>query len=156
MIRTRQSTRRREADTSGSSPILHLAHFLYSNDASGVLLLLLLLVEWMKVVYCLERVCGGSLYSSKGRFLPSSNMRTCQTVIRRIRSAFPPKFTWRHFQVGSVPGLGWLVWSSLWASFSHVTQDMIICDFCLRIRCVFVLFRTCAPEIINSRKQLWS
>ena len=65
-----------------------------------------------------------------------------------------------HYLVGpdvrwSVPGLGWSVWSSLWASFAHVTQDTIVCDFCLRSRRVFVLFRTCAPEIINLRKQLW-
>ena len=53
----------------------------------------------------------------------------------------------------SVPGLGWSVWSSLWA---HVMQDTIVYDFCLRIRRVFVLFQTCAPEIINLRKQLWS
>ena len=53
----------------------------------------------------------------------------------------------------SVPGLGW---SGLWASFAHVTQDTIVCDIYLRIRRVFDLFQTCAPEIINSRKQLWS
>ena len=56
----------------------------------------------------------------------------------------------------SVPGLGWSVWSGLWASFAHVTQDTIVCVFRLCIHRVFVLFRTCAPEIINSRKQLWS
>ena len=56
----------------------------------------------------------------------------------------------------SVPGLGWSVWSGLWVSFAHVTQDMIVCDFYLRIRRVFDLFQTCAPEIINSQKQLWS
>ena len=55
----------------------------------------------------------------------------------------------------SVLGPGWLVWSGLWASFAHVTQDTIICVFCRRIHRVFVLFRTCAPEIINFRKQLW-
>ena len=41
MIRTRRSTRRREDDMSGSSPILLLVHSLYSNDTSGDLLLLL-------------------------------------------------------------------------------------------------------------------
>ena len=56
----------------------------------------------------------------------------------------------------SVPELGWSVWSGLCACFAHVTQDTIICDFCLRIRLVFVLFRACAPKIINSQKQLWS
>jgi len=56
----------------------------------------------------------------------------------------------------SVPGFGWSVWSGLWASFACVTQDAIVCDFCLRIRCVFFLFRIFAPEIINLRKQLWS
>ena len=35
-------------------------------------------------------------------------------------------------------------------------KDTIICGFCLHIRRVFVLFLTCAPENINSRKQLWS
>ena len=44
----------------------------------------------------------------------------------------------------SVPGFGWSVWSGLWASFAHVTQDTIVYDFYLRIRHVFVLFRTCA------------
>ena len=39
----------------------------------------------------------------------------------------------------SVPGLRWLVWSGLWSSFAHVMQDTIICDFYLRIRCVFFL-----------------
>ena len=41
MIRTHRGTRQREADTSGSSPILLLAHSLYSSDTSGDLLLLL-------------------------------------------------------------------------------------------------------------------
>ena len=73
----------------------------------------------MKVVYCLERVCGGPFYSSKGRFPPSSNMGTCQTNIMRIRSAFPPKFTWRHFQVGSAdppwpPLATAFVWVAAW------------------------------------------
>src|SRR6185312_8440436 len=56
----------------------------------------------------------------------------------------------------SVPGLGWWVWSSLWASFAHVTRDTIVYVFCLRIRHVFILFRTCDLENINSWKQLWS
>ena len=131
---------------------------------------------------CVERVVGGPFYSLRGRFLPSLNMETCQTAIGRIRSSFPPKISGRgrqvwvgrpplgtfshrpslvHCSVGpdvrwSVPGLGWSVWSDLWASFAHVTQNTIVCDFCLRIYRVFVLFWTCAPEIMNSRKQLWS
>ena len=36
----------------------------------------------------------------------------------------------------SVPGLGWSVWSGLWASFACVTQDAIVCDFV----CVFDVF----------------
>ena len=36
----------------------------------------------------------------------------------------------------SVPGLGWSVWSGLWASFACVTLDTIVCDFV----CVFVVF----------------
>ena len=35
-----------------------------------------------------------------------------------------------------VPGLRWSVWSSLWASFAYVTQDVIFCD----IVCVFFVF----------------
>ena len=46
--------------------------------------------------------------------------------------------------------------SGLWASFACVTQDAVVCDFCLHILHVFFLFRTCAPENINIRKQLWS
>ena len=65
MIRTYRGTRRREADTSGSSPILLLAHSLYSNDTSGVLLLLLQQVNGV-VNGVFERVCGGPFYSSKG------------------------------------------------------------------------------------------
>ena len=130
---------------------------------------------------CVERVVGGPFYSLRGRFPPSLRMETWSTAFRRIRSSFPPKLSPFGCQVGSadppgtishqpslvhclvgpdvrwsVPGLGWSVWSCLWASFAHVTQDTIVCDFCLRICRVFVLFRTCAPEIINSRKQLWS
>ena len=52
----------------------------------------------------------------------------------------------------SVSGSSWLVWSGLWASFACVTQDAI----CLCILRVFFLFRTCALENINLRKQLWS
>ena len=36
----------------------------------------------------------------------------------------------------SVLGLGWSVWSGLWASFASVTQDAIVCDFV----CVFIVF----------------
>ena len=52
----------------------------------------------------------------------------------------------------SVPGIGWSVWSGLWALFCmcHARCDRL--RLRLRIRHVFVLFRTCAPEIINSRK----
>ena len=89
-------------------------------------------------------------------------METLITAIRRIRSAFPPKLSMTGFQVGSADppcaasghrlrlgcclvgpdvrwsasGLGWSVWSGLWASFACVTQDAIICDFV----CVFVVF----------------
>ena len=132
---------------------------------------------------CVERVVGSPFYSLRGRFPPSLNMETCLTDLRSIRTSFLPKPSLGGFQEGSadppslganfhrpllvhcsvgpdvrwsVPGLAWSVWSALWASFVHVTQDTIVCDFCLRIHRVFVLFRTCAPEIINSRKQLWS
>ena len=33
-------------------------------------------MEWE----CLERVCGGPFYNSKGRFPPSTNMGTLQTA----------------------------------------------------------------------------
>ena len=131
---------------------------------------------------CVERVVGGPFYSLRGRFPPSLIMETCQTAIGRIRSSFPPKISRRGRQVGvgrpplgtfshrpslvhcsvgpdvrwSVPGLGWSVWFGLWASFVCVTQDVIVCDFCLRIRRVFFLFRTCAHEIIDLQKHLWS
>ena len=36
----------------------------------------------------------------------------------------------------SVLGLGWLVWSGLWAFFPCVMQDAIVCDFV----CIFVMF----------------
>ena len=131
----------------------------------------------------LERVVGGPFYSARGWFPPELYMETWSTAFKRIRSSFPPKLSLFGCQVGSaepplprayghrpslvhclvgpdvrwsVPGLGRSVWSSLWASFVHVTQDTIICVFCLRIHHVFVLFRTCSPEIINFRKQLWS
>ena len=56
----------------------------------------------------------------------------------------------------SVPGLRWSVWSSLWASFACVTQDVIFYDFVCVFFVFFFLFRTCAPENINSPKELWS
>ena len=90
MIRTRRSTRRREADTSGSSPILHLVHFLYSNDTSGVLLLLLLLVKNVNGE-CLERVCGGPFYSSKGRFLGEISTGTLVTDFSKAVATFLPR-----------------------------------------------------------------
>ena len=131
---------------------------------------------------CVVRVVGGPFYSLRGQFLPSPCIETCQTAIGRIRSSFLPKISVRAFHMGSadpplptsshrpylvhclvgpdvrwpVSGLGSSVWSGLWASFPHVTQDTIVCDFCLRIHRAFFLFRTCAPEIIDLRKQLWS
>ena len=66
-----------------------------------------------------------------------------------------------HYLVGpnvrwTVPGLGWSVWSGLWASFCMCYAGRDRLRLCLRIRRVFFLFRTCAPEIIDLRKQLWS
>ena len=107
-----------ERPTSPALLILLLAHYLYSNDTSGVLLLLLLLVRNVKGE-CLERVCGGSFYSFKGRFPPSTNMGTLTTAFWRIRSAFPPKFSRRGLPVRSaeppVPPLATaLLWYTAW------------------------------------------
>ena len=131
---------------------------------------------------CVVRVVGGPFYCLRGRFPLSLNKETSSTAFRRIGSSFPPKLSLGGCQEGSadpplgsnshqpslvhclvgpdvrwsVPGFGWSVWSGLWASFAHVTQDTIVCEFCLRIHRVFVLFQSCAPEIKNLRKQLWS
>ena len=118
MIRTRRGTRRRETDTAGSSPILLLAHSLYSNDTSGVLLLLLQQVNGV-VNGVFERVCGRPLYSSKGRFPPSTIMETLTTAFWRIRTMFSPKLRVRPFHVGSADPL-WpplatvFVWYTAW------------------------------------------
>ena len=124
---------------------------------------------------CVERVVGDPFYSLRGWFPPSLRMETCQTAIERMssrqNSAGKPSIGGRPTPLGAtghrpllvhcsmgpdvrwlVPGLGWSVWSGLWALFACVTQDTIICGFCLRIRRVFLLFRTCAPEITNLRK----
>ena len=177
VIRTRRGTRWREADTSGSSPILLLAHSLYSSDTSGVLLLLLQQVNGVVNGECLERVCGGSLYSSKGQFPPSTNMGTCQTAIRRIRSAFLPNFTWRHLHVGSADPL-WpplataFVWVSVWLAWCQMVGDGawlvslvwfegLHCMYyagwdrlrlCLHIRRIFFLFQIWVPAIQESPK----
>ena len=127
---------------------------------------------------CLERVCGGPFYSSKGRFPPSSNMGTCQTDIRRIRSAFPPNFTGKHLHVGSADSL-WpplataFIWVSAWwvlmsngrcqglvgwfglvcgPPFACVTQHWIFCSIVLRLLSVFALFWVCVPAIQESPK----
>ena len=111
---------------------------------------------------CVVRVVGGPFYSLRGRFTPSPFMETCQTAFRRIRSAFPPKFTVSRFQVGSadppVPPLATtFVWVAAWwvlmsdgqcrgwvgrfglvcgPPFACVMQDAIVCDFV----CIFVVF----------------
>ena len=126
----------------------------------------------------LQRVCGGPLYSSKGRFLPSTIMGTWTTVFWRIRTTFPPKFRVRSFHVGSadplwpplattfvwvsswwvlmsdwsVPGLGWSVWSSLWAPFVGMMQRRIFCAFVLRLSSIFALFRVWVPANQESPK----
>ena len=110
----------------------------------------------------LERGEGGFLYSSKGRFPPSTNMGTCQTDIRRIITMFPPKLSVRPFQMGSAdplqpPLATAFVWVSAWwvlmsdgrcqglvgrfglvcgPPFVCVTPDAIVCDFV----CIFVVF----------------
>ena len=89
--------------------------------------------------------------------LPAKNQRERLTsgVGRPPLAAIGHRPSLVHCLVGpdvrwSVAGFVWSVWSGLWASFAHVTQDTIVYDFCLRIRRVFVLFRTCAPAINSS------
>ena len=121
----------------------------------------------------LERVCGGPLYSSKGRFLPSTIMGTWTTAFWRIRTTFPPKLSLIHFHVGlaeppwpplatvfvwvsawwvlmsdrSVPRLDWSVGSSLWALFVGMTQCRIFCAFVLRLSSILALFWVWVPAI---------
>ena len=52
----------------------------------------------------------------------------------------------------SVPGLGWSVWSSLWALFVGMTQHRIFCAFVLRLSSVFALCRVWVPAIQESPK----
>ena len=52
----------------------------------------------------------------------------------------------------SVPGLGWSIWSSLWASFACVTQRQIICAMALRLLSIFALFRVWVSAIQDSPK----
>ena len=52
----------------------------------------------------------------------------------------------------SVPGLGWSVWSSLWALFVGMMQRRIFCAFVLRLSSVFGLFRVWVPTIQESPK----
>ena len=129
---------------------------------------------------CVVRVVGGPFYSLRGRF-PPSPYKTSQTAFRRIRSAFPPKFIVFGCQVGpadpSVPPLAtallwytawWVLMSDGWCR-GLVGRFGLVCGppllvlsrmrssvSSVRICRVFVLFRTCAPEIMNLRKQLWS
>ena len=60
--------------------------------------------EWK--LWMLERVCGGSFYSFKGQFPPSSNMETCSTAFGWIRENHRPKCTWTGACLGSAePGV---------------------------------------------------
>ena len=52
----------------------------------------------------------------------------------------------------SVLGLGWSVWSGLWALFVGVMQRRIFCVFVLRLSSVFSLFRVWVPAIQESPK----
>ena len=47
-----------------------------------------------------------------------------------------------------------LVWFVGLLCMRYAGRDRL--RLCLRIRRVFFLFRTCAPENMNIRKQLWS
>ena len=115
----------------------------------------------------------GSFYSSKGRFPPPIDMETWITAFWRIRTNFPPNLRLRPCHVGSadpcwphlatafcwfsawwvlksdrsVPGLGWSVWSSLWALFVGMTQCRIFYSFVLRLSSILALFRVWVPAI---------
>ena len=52
----------------------------------------------------------------------------------------------------SVPGLGWSVWSGLWALFVGMTQCRMFYAFVLRLSSVFALFRVWVPAIQESPK----
>ena len=95
--------------------------------------------------------------------LPAKNQRERLTggVGRSPLAAIGHHHSLVHCLVGpdvrwSVPGIGWSVWSGFWALFCmcHARRDCLRLH--LRIRRVFFLFRTCPPEILNLRKQLWS
>ena len=121
----------------------------------------------------------GSFYSSKGLFPPSTEMGTRITAFWRIRMSFPPKLRLSPFHVGSaeplwpplatafiwvsawwvlmsdywsVPGLGWSVWSGLWALFVGMMQRWIFCASVLRLSSVFALFWVRVPAIQESPK----
>ena len=126
----------------------------------------------------LDRVCGGPLYSSKGRFPPSTIMGTWTTAFWRIRTSFLPNLSLVHCHVGSaktcwlplatafcwvsawwvlmsdrsVLGLGWSVWSGLWALFVGITQHRIFYAFVLRLLSIFALFQVWVPAIQESPK----
>jgi len=120
----------------------------------------------------------GSFYSSKGQFLPPTDMGTWITAFWRIRTSFPPNLSPNACHVGSaeppwpplatafgwvsawwvlmsdrsVPGLGWSVWSGFWALFVGMMQRRIFCAFVLRLSSVFALFRVWVPTIHESPK----
>ena len=120
----------------------------------------------------------GSFYSSKCRFPPPTNMGTWITAFWRIRTSFLPNLSLVHCHVGSVeplwpplatafvwvsawwvlmldwlvPGLGWSVWSGLWALFVGMMQCWIFCAIVLHLLSVFALFRVWVPAIQESPK----
>ena len=120
----------------------------------------------------------GLLYSSNGQFPPSTNVGTWITAFWMIRMIFPPKLRvipchvrsadscwpplatafcwvsawWVLMSDRSVPGLGWSVWSGLWALFVGMMQCRIFCASVLRLSSVFTLFRVWVPAIQESPK----
>ena len=126
----------------------------------------------------LERVCGGSFYSFKGRFPPSSDMETCSTAFGWIRKNHWPKCTWTGACLGSagptaLPLATVFCWVTgewalscvcrcrgffcrftlcLWALFVSVMQGWIFCAIVLCLLSVFPLFRVWVPANHESPK----
>ena len=147
------------------------SHTPYSNDTSGVLLLLLLLVyvnekEWNGE--CLERGEWRPFYSLKGRFPPSLNMETLITAFERIRENHRPRHTWTGVSSGSAepavrpaplgrlwppPLAGWLTRgsSSVYIGAGALYVGLF-CAFVLRLLLISSLFHVWVPAIQESPK----
>ena len=81
------------------------SHTPYSNDTSGALLLLFLLVYEMRKNGSLRGCVKALFIALGGRFLPELNMETLGTAFRRIRENHRPKRTWTGASLGSAKSL---------------------------------------------------